>query len=252
MLKKLGVTSLICGSLLLSNVPFTSAESENVSILKKDFNEAVVEYNGQIINLNFADSEVYSKITDNIIKDILNESNGDGDITIYEIGDEESNNLTSNILNPNFTNSVGINELAPYSLLHNYQLTKKQDTIYNTPMPAIQVESVAYGETVVLSESRTYTNSFSLNGEFDSEAGAKLGAAMNASVSYTYNKQRTLNGPPQGYTTRIYYHTKYVDYGNWEVAKINKISGHTVYQSGSYREPTDATTKYINWAQNYK
>ncbi|WP_107838453.1 hypothetical protein [Metasolibacillus meyeri] len=252
MLKKLGVTSLLCGSLLLSNVPFTSAESESISILKRDFNETVVEYNDQVINLNFDNSEVYNKITDNIIKDILNESNGNGDITIHEIGDEDGNNLTPYVLNQDFSNSVGINELAPYSLLHDYQLTKKKDTIYNTPMPAIQVESVAYGETVVLSESRTYTNSFSLSGEYDSGAGAKLGAAMNTSVSYTYAKSRTLDGPPKGYITKIYYHTKYVDYGDWEVTKINKISGHTVYQSGSYREPTDATTKYINWSQIYK
>ncbi|MEC1180771.1 hypothetical protein P9B03_20160 [Metasolibacillus meyeri] len=74
MLKKLGVTSLLCGSLLLSNVPFTSAKSESISILKRDFNETVVEYNDQVINLNFDNSEVYNKITDNIIKDILIEN----------------------------------------------------------------------------------------------------------------------------------------------------------------------------------
>lgn len=252
MLKKLGVTSLLCGSLLFSSVPFASAESESVSILKKDVNEAVVEYNGKVINLNFDNSEVYNKITEDIIKDILKESNGGGDITIHEIGNEDINNLTPDVLNQGPNNSDDINELAPYSLLHDYQLTKKRDTIYNTPMAAIQVESVSYGETVTLSESKSFTNQFTLSGEYDSGAGAKLGASMNASVTYTYAKSRKLDGPPKGYLTRIYYHTKYVDYGDWEVSKTNKISGHTVYQSGTYREPTDATTKYVNWSQDYK
>ncbi|QPQ28933.1 hypothetical protein [Lysinibacillus sp. JNUCC 51] len=247
MFKKFAISSVLCSSFLFSSIPFASAESESLSVVSKDFSKAVVEYNGELVTVKFDNSEVYANATEDIIKDIVSQSNAGNNLIIYDISDGEESSLMDN------TNaSIDSAEVAPLGLIYSYSVTKKKDTIYNTPAAAQQVASVAYGETLTLSTSLTYTNSASIKGTLDADGVGELEGSLNSAVSYTYTKGRSLTGPAKGYSTRNYYFTKYVDHGDWEVTRKNNLTGGKTVFSGTYTEPTDATNKYSNWSQDYK
>jgi hypothetical protein len=222
-----------------------STENTQHNIQKEDKSQKITKSiktkKGKVVDF-IIKKELEDKVTDAELNAIASQNENGGTVTIHEIVIEAVNKPTSNP-----SSSTEIQPLAK-----SYTDTVKLNQVVSTdnPYAAVQVISVAKGQTVKLTSSRTFTNNltFSASGTVPSGAQATLG--LNPSFSKTYTTEQTFAGPPESSSaiSRVYYHTAFYNYINWKIQRVWSDGASATY-SGTAQEPMN---KYLLWSNDVK
>lgn len=196
--------------------------------------------------VTFEKEELKEVISQETLDYLLEQSGGD-DITIHNV-----------IENPTISNgpislqpvSPQDGVIQPMAIWHSYSVNSVKFT-HRSPLAAQQYASVARGKTVTMSRDFTSTNTVGISGETPEGAAGVISANFGSSKSKTIKRGVTLKGPPEGYSSRNYYITRFKDYGTFKLVEKNIFTGSKKTYSKSYSKPS-SQDPFVDWSRDIK
>lgn len=183
--------------------------------------------------VSFDNPELEELISEEELHKLLEQADGDN-ITIHNV-------------------SSGDSEESIYLPLGTYVTTysvKSKKFSHRSPLSAQQYASVARGKTVTMSSSFTTTNTMNVSGSIPAGAASPVKASIGSTTTYTVKKGITLTGPASGYSSRIYYVTRFKDYGTFNLV-TDYPSGKITTTKMNYSAPS-SQDPYVDWSRDIK
>ncbi|OAJ73074.1 hypothetical protein AYJ08_15535 [Brevibacillus sp. SKDU10] len=240
------VTAMSVLSLLSISLPTSAyAESNPAVELKGE--------NNQDIRVNIPD-DLRGKVSEEEINAIVKQAGDASEITIHDVFEAE-NSTPRSTPKSNTTPS----EIAPQGVFTYYDSPVLRTTRSDQPTQAIQIISVARGQTITLtskeaskvSSQTRIKSSVTAGANTPASAASEVESQIGVEVSKEFTVQEEFKGPSEGsaYNTRVFYWTGFYDEGTWTMDERNRFTDNIVAtHKGNFKKPT----RWLQWSQDYK
>lgn len=202
---------------------------------------AKAEAEDELPEITFEKEEFKEMLDQETLDYLVEQADGD-DITIHNVGhlDDQTND-------ENFAGSGGV---QLFGLQHSYSINSKKFS-RRAPMAAEQYASVARGKTVTIKTKFVSKNTVDITGGVPVGAGGTISSSFGSSKTYTVSVGIELKGPPKGYSSRIYYVTRFKDHGTFKLVEKNRATGKSKTYNKTYAVPSKQDP-FVDWSRDIK